>query len=139
MLLILAATAIGAKDAAAASNPYLWKYRPVLVFAPDDGDAKLVRQKQAAEARADAFRERNVVVVYVVGNSVTQAFGPPPGAAASALRQKYGVAAGEFQAILVGKDGGVKLQSASPLSAERLSKVIDAMPMRRDEMRGGRP
>jgi hypothetical protein len=132
--LILAATAIGA-GAPAAGNPYLWKYRPVLVFAPDDGDASLVRQRQVVEAGADAFRERNVVVVYVVGDRVSQAFGPAPGATAPTLRQRYGVAAGAFHAILVGKDGGVKLQSRTPLSAERLSKVIDAMPMRRDEMR----
>jgi Domain of unknown function (DUF4174) len=133
-----AATTIGATGAVAAGDPYLWKYRPVLVFAPDDGDASLARQKQAVAAQADAFRERSVVVVYVVGDRVSRAFGPAPGAAASTLRQKYGVAAGEFHAILVGKDGGVKLQSRTPLSAERLSKVIDAMPMRRDEMRGDR-
>jgi hypothetical protein len=37
--------------------------------------------------------------------------------------------------LLVGKDGGVKLSSSSPLSASTLFGTIDAMPMRIDEMR----
>ena len=41
----------------------------------------------------------------------------------------------DFTCMLVGKDGGVKLSSDTPVPAERLSDVIDAMPMRRREMR----
>lgn len=128
----------GATGAVAAADPYLWKYRPVLVFAPDAANVYLERQKEAVRSQPGAFRSRNIVVVYVVGDSVSQQFGPAPGADASALRQKYGVEPNEFHAILVGKDGGVKLKSPSPLSAARLSSVIDAMPMRQDEMRANR-
>jgi hypothetical protein len=37
--------------------------------------------------------------------------------------------------VRIGKDGGDKLTSASPLDAARLFATIDAMPMRREEMR----
>ena len=40
-----------------------------------------------------------------------------------------------FEIVLIGKDGGVKLRSKTPLDVETLYAVIDAMPMRRREMR----
>jgi hypothetical protein len=138
LLLALIAMCVGATGARAATDPYLWKFRPVLVFAPDAADVNLARQKAAVQSQAGAFRARNILVVYVVGDKVSQQFGPGPGAEASVLRRKYGVDRDEFHAILVGKHGGVKLKSPSPLSAERLSSVIDAMPMRQDEMRVSR-
>jgi Domain of unknown function (DUF4174) len=121
-------------SAEAAKDPYLWKFRPVLVFAADSADARLRRQKSIIASQSEAMRERDIVVVYVVGGDVSHAFGPAPGGDASALRAKYGVASGAFAALLVGKDGGVKLKSSTPLPAARLTSVIDAMPMRQDEM-----
>jgi hypothetical protein len=41
---------------------------------------------------------------------------------------------GGFETVLLGKDGGVKIRSASVMSAADLKAVIDAMPMRREEM-----
>lgn len=40
-----------------------------------------------------------------------------------------------FYVVLVGKDGGEKLRRATPLSPEELFAIVDAMPMRRAEMR----
>jgi hypothetical protein len=40
-----------------------------------------------------------------------------------------------FSVVLIGKDGGEKLRRAIPLSPEELFAVVDAMPMRRAEMR----
>jgi hypothetical protein len=54
---------------------------------------------------------------------------------ASALKAPFGVANASFRAVLVGKDGGAKLSQPTPLDAARLFATIDAMPMRRDEMR----
>ncbi|WKK74749.1 DUF4174 domain-containing protein [Marivirga salinae] len=42
-----------------------------------------------------------------------------------------------YQNLLIGKDGGVKLRSNSPISNEKLFKTIDAMPMRQREMKDG--
>lgn len=40
-----------------------------------------------------------------------------------------------FQITLIGKDGGKKLTRRTVLKTEELFAIIDAMPMRRDEMR----
>ena len=40
-----------------------------------------------------------------------------------------------FEIILIGKGGGIKLRSKTPIGVEDLLSLIDAMPMRRQEMR----
>jgi hypothetical protein len=40
-----------------------------------------------------------------------------------------------FSVVLIGKDGGEKLRRATPLSPDELFAIVDAMPMRRAEMR----
>ena len=105
-----------------------WHDRLLIVFAPDPASPPLAAQRQAVDA--PAFADRDLRVVEVVGDAVTGAAEP-----AAALRRRFHIAAGSFRVLLVGKDGGVKLDSATPLAAARLAATIDAMPMRRDEMR----
>ena len=69
--------------------------------------------------------ERDLVIVEAYGVD----------AASTALRRKLDIPGTAFRALLVGKDGEPKLVSAKPISAAILYSTIDAMPMRRDEMR----
>lgn len=66
--------------------------------------------------------ERDLRVEYLAGET------------AGELRRAYGVADG-FEALLVGRDGGVKLRSPEPVSPEELFERIDEMPLRRRELR----
>jgi hypothetical protein len=50
-------------------------------------------------------------------------------------RRELGIGRGAFAVVLVGKDGGEKLRSTEPLRSRDLLDRIDAMPMRRREMR----
>lgn len=54
---------------------------------------------------------------------------------ASEIGAGFGVKSQQFRTILVGKDGGIKLNSDKPLDACALFNLIDTMPMRRQEMR----
>lgn len=134
-VLAAAAALATAVAPAAAMSAYRWNKRPLVVFAPGDGNDALARQRGIVAASRGGMAERQMVVVYVVGDSVSSDLGGGPGTSASALRSRYGVDRGAFRAVLVGKDGGAKLASGSPLSAATLFSTIDAMPMRRDEMR----
>ena len=86
------------------------------------------------EKRA-SLTERNVMVIWVVGDKVSAEFGPHPRESARALRARFGASKSGFRAVLVGKDGGVKLNTASPLGTGAVYATIDAMPMRQNEMR----
>jgi hypothetical protein len=120
---------------ASAMTDYKWKYRPLVVFAKSEGVAPLAAQRRIVAANRPALVERNVVVIWVVGDSVSAELGPGPGVSACALRSRFGAGDAAFRVLLVGKDGGTKLSSAAPLGIAALNGTIDAMPMRRNEMR----
>lgn len=133
-LVATAATLSALSSPAVAMSAYKWKNRPLVVFAPSDGDPALSRQRGIVAALRPAFQDRQMVVVYVVGDKVSADLGPGPGVGAAALRERYGVASSAFRVLLVGKDGGVKLSSGTPIAATTLFSTIDAMPMRREEI-----
>jgi hypothetical protein len=110
--------------------------RPLLLFAGDEEDARLRRQLSALEATRDRFDEREMALVVVLGTGTSRAEGRTLTTAdADRLRAEYGVARGEFALRLVGKDGTVKLRSPDFRPMDDIYGLIDAMPMRREEMR----
>ena len=101
---------------------YAGRSRVLLVLAPRD-DARLAEQARLLAADPAGVTERNLVLV------------APDASEGNGLRRRYGVAPDAFAVLLIGKDGGVKLRSARPLALRGLFEAIDAMPMRRAEMR----
>jgi hypothetical protein len=114
---------------------YQWKARPVLVFAASADTAAYRSQLQALRAAGGGLRERQIIVIGVSGNAVQAVAGGGARQSAANLRRAYGVPDGEFQVVLIGKDGGVKLRSREPVSPQELFQLVDAMPMRQQEMR----
>lgn len=133
----LTAAAVSAMphDGAQAMSAYLWQKRPLVIFAPSRQHASTVRQTRIINANRTGFSERDMVVVTVVGDRVTTRFGSGPKLGADALRARFGIGRDEFRALLVGKDGTVKLSRGEAVDAGRLFSLIDSMPMRRQEMR----
>ncbi len=91
-----------------------------------DNDA-LARQRQSADVAA--FAERDLRRSRSSAHRSRR--NRRGGDAAGTLR----LAPAAFRVILLGKDGHVALQSIAPVPAARIEAAIDAMPMRRDEMR----
>ena len=121
----LAALTAGAATAGPL-DAYRWRSRVLVLSAPDSDDAALRAQRAALGPMRGGAAERDLVVLEAVGD----------GAAARALRAHLSLPAGEFRAVLVGKDGGAKLTEAAPIPPQKLFATIDAMPMRRGEIRG---
>ena len=121
----LAALTAGAATAGPL-DAYRWRSRVLVLSAPDSDDPDLRAQRAALGPMRGGAAERDLVVLEAVGD----------GAAARALRAHLSLPAGEFRAVLVGKDGGAKLTEAAPIPPEKLFATIDAMPMRRGEIRG---
>ncbi len=95
-------------SAASLGSQYQWKNRVVLVC----GAPSLEGQRQLKLLRADvaALEEREVLIVERDGK--------------------------RFEVRLIGKDGGEKARWTRPVPPTEIWKKIDAMPMRREEMRG---
>ena len=133
-----------AMTTSANANPlaaYRWQNRPLIVFAPASDDARLAEQMRALNDARAGLKDRDQVVLVVTSEGIEPALGPDPDGAsaeaATALRERFGIGPNDFAVILVGKDGTEKLRETEPLSTESLFGTIDAMPMRRREMREG--
>lgn len=111
-----------------------WSKR-LLVLTAEGPEAAV--QCALVEAEQEGLQERDLTVLQV-GAEVEHVAGaratdpPPP---ATAFRDRFGLPERGFQVVLVGKDGGVKLRRDQPLAPGDLWAVIDAMPMRKREMR----
>jgi hypothetical protein len=100
--------------------------RLVLIFTPSTEDETYARQLSLLEGQEAAFEDRDLLTITF----------PEDGSDDSAsARRRFGIEPDDFATILVGKDGGEKFRSGEPVRPEELFGLIDAMPMRRREMR----
>jgi hypothetical protein len=117
---------------------YLWKNRPVIVFAPGPAALLLAAQRTTLEPDAAPFRDRDMLLIEVIGDTVSVNGRPVHGTKtpdADALRARYRIERETPHVVLIGKDGGVKLRAETAFSADKLFATIDAMPMRSLEIR----
>ena len=99
-------------------------HRTIFIFYNSAGE--ILRAKQMDELQKDSagLQDRDLTIHLI--NTAT----------ANSSIQKWHIDTTQpFTFILVGKDETEKLRSATPVSREKLFAVIDAMPMRRAEMR----
>ena len=94
-------------------------HRKLLVFRSTHDARSYEQQMAELQAHAQDRKERDLLIVE--GDEK--------------LRGSFHVPADEFAIVLIGKDGGEKLRRHTPLTVRELNAVIDAMPMRQQEMR----
>jgi hypothetical protein len=117
-------------------------YRPLLVFAPSLDNPQLVQEFDQLKVHAVELRTRSVLYVPIVPEGHNQ---PIPGSKVptarlsedelAAMRHRFKVEPPDFLVILIGKDGEEKLSNKAPVPVDQLERLIDSMPMRKDEMR----
>lgn len=95
--------------------------RVALVFTPSPEDPRLEAQRALWRGSEVGFSDRDLVVL--------------EGRTTSELGATYGIRPTAFAMVLVGKDGHTAFRSDVPVAASDLFQRIDAMPMRREEMR----
>jgi len=131
-LLLTSANVISA-EADTVMHDFAWQNRVLLIFSPVHDSVMFNKQNILLSRAADGLSERDVVVIHISDSvSIDQ---KPHTAAAGGFLQRYHVNQDEFRIILVGKDGTVKLDQATPVTMNTLFTLIDAMPMRQKEMR----
>lgn len=114
---------------------YLWEKRVVIAFAPTPIDAALRQQQEAFLEQDEAFAERDVEFWEITAEGTVRLNGQfRPQLAAEPFYSYFKVKPDQFTLLLLGKDGEEKLREDAPITPERLYLIIDAMPMRQDEM-----
>jgi hypothetical protein len=112
-----------------------WQNRPLLVFAASADDAKLLELRAELARAAPELRDRDMVVIEVIGAAQARLDGTalPEGAAAD-LRRRFEVPSEAMTLILVGKDGSEKLRASDRWDLAEVFALVDGMPMRRREL-----
>ena len=106
-------------------SSYQWTHRPVVVFANSTADVNYQRQIKMLEQDIESLIDRDVIIL-------TDTTPSPETPLRDALRPRG------FALLLIGKDGQVKLRKPFPWSVRELSRAIDKMPLRRQELNGGK-
>lgn len=137
LVMVMSVGPLGSKEArdVADLKQYQWKNRLLLLFSPSPENPAYQALVRELQEQASGVRERDLLVVHVLepGKSFmnSQEISPAEG---RALRQRFGIGPGAFKVVLVGKDGGVKLKRADRVALGDIFGLIDAMPMRQQEM-----
>lgn len=117
-------------------SPYRWKQRLLLVFAPTPATSAYQALDRQLKQHPAGVAERDLMVFHLFGEGSSHG---PDGAVApedaEVLRRQFGLAGDDFRMLLIGKDGGTKGSYGSPPDLMAIFDRIDAMPMRREEMR----
>ncbi len=125
---VLAATTVGAADLAQPTLDELkWVARPIIVFADSPADPRLATQLANLDAEKAELDERDVVIL-VDSDPDTL----------SELRTRFRPR--DFTVLVLGKDGEVKYRKPAPITSREVIRLIDRMPLRRQEIdsrRGG--
>jgi hypothetical protein len=101
---------------------YEWQNRVLVIFANSDRDPRLQDQLDMINQKVEALRERDVVVAIDTDPSMS-----------SNLRKTFRPHG--FMILLIGKDGHKALRKPFPWDIREISRTIDKMPMRQQEMR----
>ena len=120
-------------------------HRVLLVFALSATAPKYQQQIDQLQHHAAEFKNRDLILMPVLSQAAdpyaSETLGQLPLATPSApeqqaLRSRFHIAPDNFTVVLIGKDGGEKLRQSQPITIDTLTRTIDAMPMRQQEMRG---
>lgn len=103
-------------------DDFKWTARPVVVFATSPADPRFAEQMELLADRVDELVVRDVVVIVDTDDDTL-----------SDLRRK--LRPRDFMMVLIGKDGGVKLRKPFPYDVRELTRSIDKMPLRQQEIR----
>lgn len=112
-----------------------WKTRPLIVLAASADDPLLMRVQAALRepANREAFVERDMVLYTVIGKQGQRNEQPLDAIATKRLLLALDAGNARPQVILVGKDGGKKIQQGADADLQAIFRTIDRMPMRQGE------
>lgn len=101
--------------------------RVLLIYGRDNAQHFTLEQQESLHEEQDGLNERDLDVIVLIASEV-----PEPDR--QFLMHDFKLhPSDEYVAWLIGKDGGVKETYKKPVSTKELFRLIDSMPMRRQE------
>lgn len=101
---------------------FRWVARPVVVFAESPADPRFRQQMDLLAARPDDLADRDVIILVDTDPDAQSAW-------RTRLRPNG------FMLVIMGKDGEVELRKPAPWDVREITRTIDKMPLRQQELR----
>lgn len=103
-------------------SEFIWEKRPVIVFADSENDPAFIEQLELISRREEELRVRDVVVLTDTDASRL-----------SPVRQKLRPRG--FMLVIISKDGRVQARKPFPWDVREITRTIDKLPIRQQEIR----
>lgn len=117
-------------------DDFQWHNRLLFLVAPDSSTPAVAQARDNLEHRFEAVVDRDLLVIqlFLDGQSLV-GDRPITVSEAAQLRLELGIDSDEQLLVLIGKDGGEKRRAPLLTDVQEIFTQIDAMPMRRNEIR----
>ncbi|QTD37192.1 DUF4174 domain-containing protein [Polaribacter batillariae] len=111
-----------------------WKNRLLLVYADDINSSDFKNQTLILKKHPKELLERKLLIYRFTKDTYNFNF-EKNWKKSNSLYKKYVHNVRRFKVLLIGLDGGIKLQQNSVLKPDKLFAIIDGMPMRKRELK----
>jgi hypothetical protein len=117
-------------------DDFQWHNRLLFLVAPDSSTPAVAQARDNLQRRSEAVIDRDLLVIqlFLDGQSLV-GDRPITVSEAAQLRLELGIDSDEQLLVLIGKDGGEKRRAPLLTDVQEIFTQIDAMPMRRNEIR----
>jgi len=124
-------------------DKYKWKNRILIVKTSNENDSKYKEQLKEFNKSISELEERKLILFQIVGDKYKTTDYEMLELNNSwedlKIRNNYIIDdTDDFEVVLIGLDGGVKLKKREVLKKEELYNLIDRMPMRLEELRNNK-
>jgi len=116
-------------------SKHLWKNRLLLVLSDDTLAPDFLKQMESLRSDPDGLEERKLVVYKVTASEYQEGINAREWIPSPELYKSYHKAGNTLEVVLIGLDGSVKHRADSLVPPSQIFSWIDAMPMRRQELR----
>lgn len=117
-------------------SKFRWKNRIMLIFSTSEDGSPSTHQKKILLQDEAGLLERDLLIFEILKDqSITELIHEKHYRYSPQFWRSLGPSKPVFTVLLIGKDGTEKLRSHTVVTTKELYAVIDAMPMRRSEMK----
>ena len=114
-------------------SKHQWKDRLILIIASKNNQ-KFQQQHKELQKEREGLKERKLVIYQILPEKYKTGFKEKNWKKYAELFEAYNGKKSDFRVLLIGLDGGKKLDQTKMLSVKKLFNIIDSMPMRQAEI-----
>jgi len=117
-------------------SKFRWINRVIISFISENGYSEFYQQSKNRDLTLNDWNERDLVLIELGPKNIIKINGVTNNNINSDnLRNYFSVENYSYLSILLGKDGNEKLRAQKAINNETIFKLIDSMPMRKQEIK----